>query len=89
MVNAKLRAAADLVAQMKPLLSGKSAEVQGAALADLLSIWLAGHIVPADTEKTDQLRGEMLGLHIMAVLELVPESELEIFGGHFGTRRPQ
>ena len=33
----------EIVESIKPLLAGKPPEVQGAALADLLALWLAGH----------------------------------------------
>ena len=35
-----------LVKAVMPLFRGRSVQLQGAALADLLSIWLAGHVVP-------------------------------------------
>jgi hypothetical protein len=44
--DAKARESQRLVAQIKPLLAGKPPEVQSAALADLLSMWIAGHIAP-------------------------------------------
>jgi hypothetical protein len=68
---------------IQPMLKGRSPEVQGAVLADLLSIFLAGH--------APQLREEILTLHIDMVRKLIPESELEIFGteGHPARRAMQ
>lgn len=54
----------DLVERMRPILAGNHPAVQGAVLADLVAIWLAGH--PAE------LRGELFTLHIVKALELVP-----------------
>lgn len=65
--------------QMMPFLIGKGAAVQSAVLADLLSIWLAGHWPPEERE-------EMLAEHINLVRKLLPLSERQIFGpeGHPG-----
>ena len=66
--------ALQIAERIKPLLAGLSAEVQGAALADLLSLFLAGHL--ADTpEATRRLRDEILELHIQAVRNLLPANE--------------
>jgi len=61
-----------LVDAIRPLLAGKSADVQGAALADLLAIWLAGHHTPGDEGATRELRAELLAMHCSKVRELVP-----------------
>lgn len=60
------------IEKIRPLLAGKPAEVQGAALADLLAMWLAGHIMPDDPEGTRELRETILAGHIDAVRELIP-----------------
>jgi hypothetical protein len=59
-----------IVAAIKPLLAGYDPGVQGAALAELLALFVAGHH-PA-------VRDEILGLHSSAVGELVPVAEAEI-----------
>lgn len=64
---------------IQALLSGLPPEIQGAVLADLLSLFIAGHH-PA-------LRHECLEQHIKAVRELVAPSEAEIFEQRGG--RPQ
>jgi hypothetical protein len=63
-----------LVRKIMPLLKGKSPEVQGAALADLLAMWLAGHLDRDDPEgeKTRLIREATLELHLMAVRALIP-----------------
>ena len=53
-------------------LIGRSVEVQGAALADLLAIWLAGHVNIDDPDHSDDIREAMLEIHIKAVRELIP-----------------
>jgi hypothetical protein len=61
-----------LVKAIVPLLKGKSVQVQGAALADLLAIWLAGHVNRADPDDSASVREEMLELHLKAVRALIP-----------------
>jgi hypothetical protein len=61
-----------IVAAIKPLRAGHEPAIQGAALAELLALWLAGHH-PA-------IRGEILSLHVGAVGQLIPVAEREIFG---------
>ena len=54
----------EIVERIRPILGGHHAAVQGAVVADLLAIWLAGH--QAD------LREALLDKHIDTVRELVP-----------------
>jgi hypothetical protein len=63
--KAWLQEVRSLSEQLKPVLAGKPPYVQGAALADMLAIWLAGH--PAD------VREELLANHIGAVRALLAE----------------
>lgn len=83
MRNAKFRAGLKLVdqvppivAEIKPILTGKHPAVQGAVLADLLATWLAGH--------PPVMREHMVSETIRTVLRLIPCNEMEIFGeaGH-------
>jgi hypothetical protein len=53
-----------LAKTMMPLLAGRGPFVQGAALADLVAMYLAGH--------APELREEVLALHVAAVRKLVP-----------------
>jgi hypothetical protein len=69
-MNAHTREIAAIVDKIKPLLAGKSAEVQGAVLADCLAIWLAGHHVEGDEDATRKLRAELLAMHCSVVREL-------------------
>lgn len=62
---AKVAEACDaIVAACRPIFAGKSPTVQGAALADLVAIWVAGH---QDTEA----RANMIALHTQTVCRLV------------------
>jgi hypothetical protein len=60
-----------LVKKIRPLLAGKDPNVQGAVLADLLAMWLAGHVQLGDPEATKRIRQEMLELHIVGVKTLI------------------
>jgi hypothetical protein len=61
-----------LVDRIRPLLAGYPAEMQGAALADLLAIWLAGHYVEGDAVATRTLRSDLLADHFTTVIQLTP-----------------
>ena len=62
---------ASIVEQIRPLLAGLGCEIQGAVLADLLAMWLAGHIGEHEAE----LREELLACHIACVRALIPFNE--------------
>ena len=68
--------------QIQPLLKGRPAHVQSGVLADLLSLWLAGHWPP-------EYRQHLLDQFVDLVHDLVPESERELFGadGHPAGRK--
>jgi hypothetical protein len=59
-----------VVNQIRPILAGRPPEMQGAILADLLAIWLAGLHVAGDVAQTRKLRAEMLAMHVSTVEEL-------------------
>jgi hypothetical protein len=61
----------ELVKAICPLLSGRAAEVQGATLADLLAMWLAGHVNANDPEDSDRIREQALQMHIAGVRALI------------------
>ena len=69
-MNSEIAAIARTIDQIKPLLAGRPAEFQGAVLADLLAIWLAGHHVAGDEKGTRSLRAELLAQHCFAVRQL-------------------
>lgn len=60
-----------LAKSIHPMLEGKPAPIIGAALADLVSLLIAGHV--ADTPlKTQKVRELVLEEHIKAVRRLLP-----------------
>jgi hypothetical protein len=59
-----------LVERIRRVLAGKRPEIQGAVLADLLAIWLAGYMVEGDEDATRGLRSEMLAMHLRQVRQL-------------------
>lgn len=70
--------ALEIANQIRPLLAGQQPETQGAVLAELLSLWIAGW--------APSLREEVLMRHMEFVRNLVESSEKELFGetGHPG-----
>lgn len=63
---------------IQPLLHGHPSYIQSAALADLVSLWLAGHIVPGNPEGTQRTREGLFDDWCETVWKLVPASEKEI-----------
>jgi hypothetical protein len=57
---------------LKPILAGHPPEAQGAALADCVALWLAGHHVPGDESATRKMRAELLADFCFCVRQLVP-----------------
>lgn len=68
--------ARSVVESIKPLLAGHGADVQGAALVELVALHLAGH--------PSKMRARLLVLHCQCVRRMVPVMEAELFGpdGH-------
>lgn len=69
-----------LVATIKPFFAGVDPMVVGAALADLLSILLASHVIKDDADEiqrdqTDEMREEMIENFLRAVRNLTPVNE--------------
>ena len=65
--------------RIKPILANHHPTLQGAVLAELLSIWIAGHV--ADTSANSaKLRREMLKMHVEQVRKLIPENAKIIHG---------
>lgn len=60
-----------LVQVIRPLLAGKKPEVMGMVLADLLAMWLAGHVMRGDPRATKRVRDEALELHLKGVRALI------------------
>jgi hypothetical protein len=60
----------EIVERIKPLLAGHEPVVQSAVLAELLSIWLAGHWIAKQCEQTSLMRRALLSAHCSLVWEL-------------------
>src|SRR4051794_13500784 len=74
------RRAQELVARMAPILLGHSPEVQSAALADLVALWLARHqIIDGDKfvigPEIDDTREKMLDEFVGFVRSLIPVND--------------
>lgn len=78
--DAAVHRARGVVESIKPLLASHGPDVQGAALVELVALYVAGHD-PA-------LRDSLLQLHGDCVRRMVPVVECELFGpaGHPGGR---
>ncbi len=61
-----------IVTALSRHLVGLRPEIQGAALADLLAMWLAGHHIKGDEHATRELRAKLLAMHCHTVRELFP-----------------
>jgi hypothetical protein len=72
--DAAARKVPGLVDRIGTLLHGQGQMAQGAALADLLAMWLAGHFVPDDPVATTRLRAELLDMHVRLVRDLIRPS---------------
>ena len=72
-----VREVTELVNKIKKHLRGKGPELQGAALCDLLAMFLAGH--------HPSLRDDVLEIHLNTVRALVPVNEAALFE-HYGGR---
>jgi len=59
-----------LTLRIQPLLAGHGPELQGAVIADLCAIWIAGHRC-SDPVQEAQIHEELLALHKKFVRELV------------------
>jgi hypothetical protein len=81
--GAMTKQAEQLSRRCQRVLRGQGGATQGAVLADLVSLWLAGHMVPDEIGKaekpfTDEVRELMLADWLTTVRALVPQSEKEI-----------
>lgn len=76
-----IRSAAPLVTEIKQTLAGKHPGVQAVVLAELLALFVAAH--------AEQLRDAVLERHILAVRDLIPVVDKQLFGnaGHPGNSK--
>lgn len=71
-----VKATKRLSRKLYPLLANKPPEMQGAVLADLVATWLVGF--------PNQLRADLLAMHMRYVIEFIPVNEAIAHGarGH-------
>ena len=74
----QVREVEEVSRQIYDLMAGRAPGIQGAICADLLSRWLAGHIVPGDERATTRAREAILKAHIQTVRSLIPINEEQI-----------
>lgn len=60
----------ELADQITPILAGETPAMQSAVLAELLTIWLAGHCTDTGEEQNMKLRSELLAQFCVLVMEL-------------------
>jgi len=61
-----------IVDQLSAALAGRRPAVQGAALAECLALWLAGHGVDGDAAATARMRRRLFRNHCAYVKKLIP-----------------
>jgi hypothetical protein len=61
-----------LTQKIREMLQGKPPQMQGAVLADLLAMWIAGHVDINGDEASDRHRELILQIHLEAVRTLIP-----------------
>jgi hypothetical protein len=76
------------VAQISPLLHGIGDDAQGGVLADLVAMWIAGHIVIGNPAMTDMMREEILTLWLDTMRKLI-EPNAEMCGAAEAARGPR
>ena len=64
-------AADAIVERIAPILANRNVELQGAVVADLAAIWLAGHRTTEGRAEGNKMREELLALLAEHVRELV------------------
>jgi hypothetical protein len=69
-----------IAGRARRVLAGHPAPIQAAVLADLVSIYLAGHMIKDDEAETNALREHLLELHVAYVRELLPINAQVIHG---------
>jgi hypothetical protein len=67
-----------LVAAIRPILAGQGSVTQGAVLAELVSMWVAGHFVPDSRIETEEMRKQMLELFMETTERLIRVAEEEL-----------
>lgn len=71
MITRRFSARADAITlRIQPLLAGQGSVLQGAVIADLCAIWIAGHRC-SDPQEERRIHEELIALHADCVRQLV------------------
>lgn len=73
-----------LADSIKPILANQESEIAGAALAELVSVWAAAHVVFGDAHETERLRHALLNDWVSAMRDLTARNAKVI-----GTDQPE
>jgi metal-dependent HD superfamily phosphatase/phosphodiesterase len=73
---------AGLVHDIGTMLHGRDSAVQSAVLADLLAMWLAGHVNLEDAAATERMRTSLLLAHMTLVCDLIEPNADRIMAQH-------
>lgn len=74
--DGEIKKATKVAERIYPMLRGIHPTVQGAIVADLVAMWIAGHVVEGDPKDTDRLRKFLMEQHIKLVVQLIkPNAE--------------
>jgi hypothetical protein len=71
----RVRQICDLTETIQPIFAGYTLEVRGAALADLVSMWLTDHQCAGGPQKEAEMREAVLKTLVDRVLALIPINE--------------
>jgi hypothetical protein len=71
--------AIELEAKMRPLFMGYHPATQGAVLASLAALFLAGHMIKGSRTKTDKAREQLLVEHVRMIRQMIPDAERAVF----------
>lgn len=74
-LDERAREATELAAAVATLFAGRDQGVIGTVLADITAMWVACHRSSDGKERTDQLREELLALHLGNIRRLIPANE--------------
>jgi hypothetical protein len=75
MTKSQVTATGAIVNRIRPILTGNKPEVIGAALADVVATWLAGHFDDRGPKETDELREAMITQWLATMRALIKPNE--------------
>lgn len=76
--------ALSLAERVRPVLAGNPPDIIGAALADLVAMWIAGHFDTRGAIETAKHREQLIGQWLDTVRQLIEVNEQMIMAKHRG-----